>query len=53
MCVEAKGPLGREEPQRTLYVVRKKSELCAEQTSRQSLLRHVVAGAYPVADGTV
>ncbi|MFD5510034.1 hypothetical protein ACFWIB_19955 [Streptomyces sp. NPDC127051] len=53
MCVEAEGPLGREEPKRTLYVVRKKPELCAEQTSRQSLLWHVVACADPVADGTV
>ncbi|MFJ9642947.1 hypothetical protein [Streptomyces sp. NPDC101206] len=53
MCVEAEGPLGREEPQRALYVVRKKSELRAEQTRGQSLLRYVMAGADPVADGTV
>ncbi|MFG2335434.1 hypothetical protein [Streptomyces yangpuensis] len=53
MRVEAEGPLSREELQRALYVVRKKSELCAEQASRQSLLRYVVAGADPVADGTM
>ncbi|MFF5780496.1 hypothetical protein ACFY7Y_26640 [Streptomyces virginiae] len=52
MRVEPEGPLAREEPQRALYVVGKKSELRAEQTSRQSLLRRVVAVADPVADGT-
>lgn len=51
--VEAEGSLGREKPQRALYVVRQQSKLFAQQPGRQSLPRLVVVGADPVADGTV